>query len=318
MVRGNPEFIRNLWMEITPYRLIMMPSVIGAIFLIVFLINDRVLDASTAKASAIMYAAIVLVWGSRVASESVIQEINARTWDNQRMSALGPLALSIGKLFGATIHIWYGGLICMGLYALSYGELIPTVRLLELIGLYVGAGILCLLPGIGVMSPHDGLHKLNFGPILFLAGVIGMGAVVTHSGLGRLVGDALLRMLPRDQGGGLQRFASLVGLGVGMGVVTTLPGQPAIMTALAGTLAKGTGWPLLTVIMAQVPSWALLMFPYQAPPLVVTMAISRLPVSSFLRLLLPFAPRKAANGGEHKTAGRAGAAQAAAITSTCW
>lgn len=153
----------------------------------------------------------------------------------------------------------------------------------------LGAGILCLLPGVGVMSPHDGLHKLNFGSILFLAGVIGMGAVVTHSGLGRLVGDALLHLLPLDQGGGLQRFASLIGLGVGMGVVTTLPGQPAIMTALAGTLAKGTGWPLLTVIMAQVPSWVLLMFPYQAPPLVVTMAISRLPVSSFLRLLLPFA-----------------------------
>jgi len=153
----------------------------------------------------------------------------------------------------------------------------------------LGAGILCLLPGVGVMSPHAALDKMNFGPILFLAGVIGMGAVVTHSGLGRLVGDALLRLLPLDSGGGLQRFASLIGLGVGMGVVTTLPGQPAIMTALAGTLAKGTGWPLLTVIMAQVPSWTLMMFPYQAPPLVVTMAISRLPVASFLRLLLPFA-----------------------------
>lgn len=153
----------------------------------------------------------------------------------------------------------------------------------------LGAGILCLLPVVGVLTPHEALDRMNFGPILFLAGVIGMGAVVTHSGLGRVVGDALLRLLPLDHGGGLQRFASLVGLGVGMGVVTTLPGQPAIMTALAGTLAKGTGWPLLTVLMAQVPSWTLMMFPYQAPPLVVTMAISRLPVSSFLRLLLPFA-----------------------------
>jgi di/tricarboxylate transporter len=61
------------------------------------------------------------------------------------------------------------------------------------------------------------------------------------------------------------------------------------MTALAETLAQGTGWPLLTVVMAQVPSWALMMFPYQAPPMVVTMAISRLPVSQFLRILLPFA-----------------------------
>jgi di/tricarboxylate transporter len=152
----------------------------------------------------------------------------------------------------------------------------------------LGAGIICVMPGVGVIAPGNMMQKLNFGPILFLAGVIGMGAVVTHTGLGRLVGGALLEVMPL-QGSGLQRFASLVGLGVGMGVVTTLPGQPAIMTALAETLAQGTGWPLLTVVMAQVPSWALMMFPYQAPPMVVTMAISRLPVSQFLRILLPFA-----------------------------
>lgn len=153
----------------------------------------------------------------------------------------------------------------------------------------LGAGILCLLPGIGVMSANAALPKLNFGPIVFLASVIGMGAVVTQSGLGRLVGDTLLGLMPLDAGGGLSRFASLIALGVGMAIVTTLPGQPAMMTALADTLAQGTGWPILTVLMAQVPSWALTMFPYQAPPLVVTMAISRIGVAPFLRLLLPFA-----------------------------
>jgi len=164
MVKGNPEFLRNLWLEITPYRLIMMPSVIGAIFLVMFLINDRILDSSTAKLSAIMYAAIVLIWGSRVASESVIQEINARTWDNQRMSALGPWSLATGKLFGSTVHIWYGGLICMGLYALSYGELIPTDRLMELIALYIGAGILC--HAIGLLVSLQAVQKRReFGRI---------------------------------------------------------------------------------------------------------------------------------------------------------
>lgn len=152
----------------------------------------------------------------------------------------------------------------------------------------LGIGILCVIPRVGVLPSGGMMQKFSFGPILFLAGVIGVGAVVTHTGLGRVVGTFLLDVLPL-QGGGLQRFASLVGLGVGMGVVTTLPGQPAIMTALAESLAQGTGWPLTTVIMAQVPSWALMMFPYQAPPMVVTMAISRLPVGQFLRLLLPFA-----------------------------
>ena len=37
------------------------------------------------------------------------------------------------------------------------------------------------------------------------------------------------------------------------------------------------------------PAWALMMFPYQAPPLVATRAISGLPVRKFARLLVPFA-----------------------------
>ena len=41
--------------------------------------------------------------------------------------------------------------------------------------------------------------------------------------------------------------------------------------------------------MAQVPSWALTMFPYQAPPLVAAKAISGLSVGRFLRIMLPFA-----------------------------
>ena len=41
--------------------------------------------------------------------------------------------------------------------------------------------------------------------------------------------------------------------------------------------------------MTQVPAWGMLMFPYQAPPLVATRAISELPIGRFIRLLVPFA-----------------------------
>jgi di/tricarboxylate transporter len=153
----------------------------------------------------------------------------------------------------------------------------------------LGAGIVCVLPGVGVMPPGSLMQKANFGPILFLAAVIGMGAVVTHSGLGRMLGDVLLARLNLDAAGGFGNFAALVGLGVLMGVVTTLPGQPAIMTAMAENLAVATGWPVLTVLMTQVPSWALLMFPYQAPPLVVAMVIAKISVRDFLRILWPMA-----------------------------
>ena len=37
----NPEFQRNLWLELTPHRLLGMPLVLGAIFLLVYLLSDR-------------------------------------------------------------------------------------------------------------------------------------------------------------------------------------------------------------------------------------------------------------------------------------
>ena len=61
------------------------------------------------------------------------------------------------------------------------------------------------------------------------------------------------------------------------------------MTPFADTRSQATGWPALTVLMTQVPGWGLLMFPYQAPPLVATRAISDLPVRLFVRLMVPFA-----------------------------
>ena len=152
----------------------------------------------------------------------------------------------------------------------------------------LGAGV-CALPVIGVMPPVLVVQKVNFGPILFLAAFIGMGAVITHAGLGEALGRWLIAGLHLSRESTLADFASMVGLGVVLQLVTTLPGQPAIMATFAETLATATGWPLLTVLMTSVSAWALVMFPSQAPPLVATRAMSGLPVSAFLRLMLPFA-----------------------------
>ena len=130
---------------------------------------------------------------------------------------------------------------------------------------------------------------MNLGTVLFLAGVVGLGAVVAHTGVGALLGRELIGIRPLGSGSGFTTFASLVGLGTALELITTLSGLPAIMTPFADTLSQATGWPVLTVLMTQVPSWGLLMFPYQAPPLVATRAMSDLPVRLFIRLLVPFA-----------------------------
>lgn len=153
----------------------------------------------------------------------------------------------------------------------------------------LGGGIVCALPVSGIIPRGPLLREMNFGAVLFLAGVVGMGAVIAHTSVGALLGQELIGVLPIASGSGMATFASLVGLGTALEVITTLPGQPAILTPFAEPLSRATGWPLLTVLMTQVPAWGLLIFPYQAPPLVATRALSGLPVRQFVKLLAPLA-----------------------------
>jgi len=172
---------------------------------------------------------------------------------------------------------------CLGLWATD------TFHGISPAWVALGGGIICALPVSGIIPRGPLFQKVNFGTVLFLAGVVGLGAVVAHTGVGTLLGREMIGMMPLGSGSGFATFASLVGLGTVLELITTLPGQPAIMTPFADTLSQATGWPVLTVLMTQVPAWGLLMFPYQAPPLVATRAISDLPVRLFVRLLVPFA-----------------------------
>ena len=74
---------------------------------------------------------------------------------------------------------------------------------------------------------------MNLGTVLFLAGVVGLGAVVAHTGVGALLGRELIGITPLGSGSGFTTFASLVGLGTALELITTLPGLPAIMTPFA-------------------------------------------------------------------------------------
>lgn len=157
----------------------------------------------------------------------------------------------------------------------------------------LGAALWCLLPRVGLLPPNAVATKINFGPWLFVAGVIGMGSVATHAGVGQAVGEALLHNLPLQQhagtGGDLVNFASVVLVGMMVAMVTTLPAAPAILTPLAEPIAAASGWPVESVALAQVPTWLFFPFPYEAPPLVVSIALANIKVRDALRCLVALA-----------------------------
>jgi hypothetical protein len=114
----NPEFLRNLWIEMTLPRLIAAPLVLGAIFLLAWYVGGEDLGEVSHVAMWLFYA-IMLLWGTRRAAASLGDELSNRTWDSQRMSALGPWSMAWGKLFGATSYVWYCALICLAAMALE-------------------------------------------------------------------------------------------------------------------------------------------------------------------------------------------------------
>jgi hypothetical protein len=73
----------------------------------------------SAKTSYGLFLLIVSWWGARQAVDSVLDEQRNRTWDTQRLSALGPWAMVWGKLFGSTLVVWYGALLCLAVFGLS-------------------------------------------------------------------------------------------------------------------------------------------------------------------------------------------------------
>jgi hypothetical protein len=107
----NPELRRNLWLELTPRRVTTMTVVLALVFFASTLGGNL---WTPGGAAGDLYYFIVIVWGTWNAALSVVGEIRERTWDFQRLSALGAGEMTWGKLFGATVLNWYGGIICLG------------------------------------------------------------------------------------------------------------------------------------------------------------------------------------------------------------
>lgn len=109
----NPEFQRNLWLEAAPRRaawaLIAVALIYGAVLLAVRAQPGHGPPA-LAMAGLLVFIVCAVIWASRAAGAAVLTEIAQRTWDFQRLSALGPWQMTWGKLFGATSLAWLCGL----------------------------------------------------------------------------------------------------------------------------------------------------------------------------------------------------------------
>lgn len=122
----NPEIQRYIWLELTPHRLIAMPIILMAIYAFFYVSNGNSIESFTIV-SIWGYIILTLIWGSRLVTESIINEKIQNTWDWQRLSGASAWTLSIGKLFGSTIFVWYGAIFCLIMFFVGSAEYPPLI-----------------------------------------------------------------------------------------------------------------------------------------------------------------------------------------------
>ena len=153
----------------------------------------------------------------------------------------------------------------------------------------LGAAIITLMPRVGAISHSMFPERIKLGSFYYVGAVLGFGAVLQDSGLGKLLGGTMLTGLHIEAGHDFMNFVKLTMLATVTGLVTTNPSQPALLAPLAGQLAQATGWRVEAALMTMVIGFSLMILPYQAPPVMVGMQVAGVTLRQILRLTLPLA-----------------------------
>ncbi len=153
----------------------------------------------------------------------------------------------------------------------------------------LAAAFFCLLPGVGLVAARDFDTDVSFAPVLYIVGLLGLGAVVAKTGLGEVLGGAVLGVLDLTPGHDFINYLAMVAAFTLTPMVTTTPAMPAIVSPLAAEIAAATGIPLWTVLMTEVTGFATIVLPYQMPPVVLTMQMGKVPYGHCARLTLALA-----------------------------
>ena len=150
----------------------------------------------------------------------------------------------------------------------------------------LGVASILLLPAVGLVPAQAFSEKVNYGSLFYVAGVLGLGALLNYSGTGELLARAALDVVALEPGDTAKTFGFVAGLGALIAMVATQPAVPIIMTPLSQTIADAAALPIETVLMMQVVGFSTVVLPYQTPPLVVAMQVGNVPMSQGNKLCL--------------------------------
>lgn len=153
----------------------------------------------------------------------------------------------------------------------------------------LSVAVVVLWPGVGLLSKDAMKSTVDLSPAFFLAGIFAVSAVARHVGLDAQLAETLVPKLALSEGATLHNLYAVTGFSVLISHLTTAPAAPIVLAPLAEAMAQASGWPVLTVAMAQMIAIATPILPYQAPPLIVAMALAHFSVPALTRICIGLA-----------------------------
>ena len=186
----------------------------------------------------------------------------------EELERLSPEAVRVGLFLSAAIVLWATDFwhgIKPGWVALA-------------------AGVLCVLPGIGVLPTREAFNPRRLLIIIWVGTVLSLAGVMADSGASTLLSSALARFAGIEGQSPLYGYFAMAYLSSMLAALSTFGGAIPTMAAVASEISTATGLPLDTGILAIAAGMSALFFPYIAAPIVVGLMMGQ--VSQ--RAALPF------------------------------
>ncbi len=149
----------------------------------------------------------------------------------------------------------------------------------------LAAGILTLLPGVGVLERGAFDRDIAFGPVFFTAGLMGIGKVISWSGVGDLLGQGILASAPFTPGAHALNYGLIFVFSNVLGLVTGQLGATTIITPLADSVATAGGMPVFAVLMTYVAAYSNIWLPYQTSPTLIGVRMAGMGLSTGAKVM---------------------------------
>jgi di/tricarboxylate transporter len=152
----------------------------------------------------------------------------------------------------------------------------------------MGAAVICLLPVTRLVPAKALSESVNYGPWFFTAGIIGVGAVVADTGLAKHLGAWFIDLSGLAPGQDAYNFFAILGMGSLLSLAANPAGTAAVLTPLAPDIARATGWPMETAMLAQVASFMVVILPYQLAPILTAVLLGGVRYGRAVRMCLAY------------------------------